>query len=131
MSSYTPVQDIPIKFKGNLKKVKRVSEIKAKIVAHLKTIDGLQGLKSDPQIVKFIANYIENTYKAKGPDKLELLHTVMRELFPSYSAVDQQCVKTVVDFLLANRDVRARPVKFFLGRTLRFLGGLVGYGHPV
>ena len=110
--SYKPVSDPPVRIKGSLKAVKRRQEIKALILAQLKDC---QLNRLDPELIKFIGNKIEALVKSNsGIKKLDMLYDIMQALFPDFSEVDRNLVKGILEFLLSNKDIRKRPIKFFL-----------------
>lgn len=124
--SHTPKVLPPIPVKNSLKASIRKAEIKDFCVKYL--VDHQIGAampRGSPEIVKFVANCIENSI-AKGNkhkvDKLALLLEILSAVCPAFSQPDKDAAKQLVEFMLAHNQIKRQPWKFFLRKCLAFLG---------
>jgi hypothetical protein len=124
--SYKPKSLPPVPVKHSLKSQLRKAEIKSYCVKYLVEHDvGSQLPRGSPEIVKFVANIIENSI-GKGNkhkvDKLALALDILGSVFPSFGQPEKDTAKTLIHFMLEHGQIKRQPWKFFARKCLAFLG---------
>jgi predicted transcriptional regulator len=94
--------------KGNFQLLKKQDEktLADYVLDELKDLD-LSNLKLDPNFLKYIAELIENqvkksTDKDTKPNKMDILISILKKLFPKISEQEVDIAKNIVEFLLKN-----------------------------
>jgi hypothetical protein len=98
--------------KGNFQLLKKQDE-KTLIDYVLEQLSDLElsNLKLDPEFLKYIAELIENqvkksTDKDTKPNKMDILVSILKKLFPKISEAEIDVAKNIVEFLLKNDMVK-------------------------
>ena len=137
MSSYTPITAVPpVSIKFSLKSKLVQSNIKALLIDELSKIEDSKSLirALDPVLIKYVAQLIENMIpsgNSKLPpgqqvDKFKLLVDVFSTQL-QLSDDEQKKIKSIVEFLIFNKDIRKTSVKLFLRSLPKFFLDIVGF----
>lgn len=122
--SYIPKTLPPIPVKNSLKATLRKAEIKDFVIKYL-TTNGAELPRGSPELIKFVALAIENSIHKGNKhkiDKMALAMDILAEVFPAFKEPEREVAKTLIEFLLENKSVRATPWKFFFKKVLNALG---------
>jgi translation initiation factor 2B subunit (eIF-2B alpha/beta/delta family) len=94
--------------KGNFQLLKKQDEktLADYVLDELKDLD-LTNLKLDPEFLKYLAELIENQVKKSKdkdtkPNKMDILISILKKLFPKISEQELDIAKNIVEFLLKN-----------------------------
>ncbi len=134
--SFVPLTSVPsVNIKSSLKSKMTCSNIKSLLKTEVAKIDGLADMikSCDPAFIKWLANAIENMVpvgNSKLPDsqkidKMSLLIEIMEGVV-GVAGEDKTKIKTIVEFLLNNGDIKSIPIKLFLKSIPTFLGACIG-----
>lgn len=112
--------------KRELKKKLKISKIFNDLKDELKdfSVQELQEIRLNPELLKHVCNIVENTVKAKyKPNKKEIVIGVLCKLIPSINDPDKKQISDAIEFLHSNGDIKKSSVfkavfKFFL-KTLK------------
>ena len=83
------------------------------IMEELKGVD-IGGLATDPEFLKYLADVIENQVSKKKedvspdvkPNKMEILVTILKNLYPKITADEIKTCKGIVEYLLKSKHVK-------------------------
>lgn len=114
-----PMVRLPAEFKLNI----RTNEFKTFLIAALRQIENPERITENivvlQSFVKYAASYLENSVKKDQKiNKLDVLLSVFQVVCPGFSETHRVLVKGMVEFLLANGDIRKKPLKFFSRRLV-------------
>ena len=95
------------------------------VIDELKTV-AVDGLKLDPDFLKYVAEMVENEIKSASgepgtkPNKMEVVVTILKRLFPAITDSEIDASKSIIEFLLKNKLVQKVPLsdvfKFYLSK---------------
>lgn len=95
--------------KRELKKKLKICKIFNDLKDELKdfSIQELQEMRLNPELLKHICNVVENTLKAKyKPNKKEIVLSILVKLIPTLTEPDKKQVGDAIEFLHANGDIK-------------------------
>ena len=125
MSSYVPIVSVPaVSVKHSLKTSLVKSNIKSLLVQELQKIGGdvIEMIRQhDPALIKYISQLIENMVPqgnskldpSQKVDKFQLLIDTLNSKV-ALSDDDKNKINLVVNFLISNGDIVAKPMKLFM-----------------
>jgi hypothetical protein len=95
------------------------------VLDELKSV-AVDGLKLDPDFLKYLAEMVENQIGATSsspdtkPNKMEVVVTILKRLFPLISDSEIDASKSIIEFLLKNKLVQkvalSEVFKFYLSK---------------
>lgn len=113
-----------VKPKFNLVGAQTTAQLVDYIVKKLQGIDNLATMKTDPEIIKYICNLVENVFydnKALKLDKKQIVFQILRKVIPILTDDDVLSIGKTIEFLHSNKLIKKiSKSKTLTYKALRF-----------
>lgn len=91
--------------KVHMKKCKAVDEV----IQIIKGVPKLSQVRNDPELLKWLLEYVEDTLSTKVKSKLkveDLIFEALCEVFPAMNENEKDVIKKSIEFLVNNKQIK-------------------------
>ena len=110
-----------IKFKNSLKNFVSENNIVLKICQKMNAVPNVQTLKYDLELIKYIANVVENELtKHTEDEKKDVIVKVLKNLFLSqpYSDLETVTILNQITYLIKNKQIKKVSYRKYIYKTI-------------
>ena len=110
-----------IKFKNSLNNFVSENNIVLKICQKLNAVPNVQTLKYDMEVIKYIANVVENELtKHTEDEKKDVIVKVLKNLFLSqpFSDIETVTILSQITYLIKNKQIKKTSYKKYIYKTV-------------